>query len=92
VWAVNFVFFRASKYFSFLFILDLKYGMTRIEILNRYCELRYYESPVARNRNVTANRIWTVIAGLILVFCLDISGPTRQIIFSKSSEDILVKF
>ena len=40
--------------------------MICLEILNRYCKL-LYESPVARNRNVTANRIWTaVIAGLII--------------------------
>lgn len=63
-----------------------------LENLNRYCKL-LYESSVARNRNVTTTYlIWTVIEGLILVLYLNISRPTRLIIFNNFDEILKVKY
>ena len=55
-----------------------------LDILKRYCR-RVYESPVAKNRNVTASLSWTGIAARNLVSLFTISGPTKLISNSKST-------
>nr|CAI5865431.1 unnamed protein product [Callosobruchus analis] len=62
-----------------------------LEILKVYIKL-VYESPVAKNRRVTANLSLTGIHSLKLVFFFFIFGPIRLIINSKSVEDRRQKF
>ena len=62
-----------------------------LEIWKRYC-IRVYESPVAKNRDVTADLSWNGIAAPNLVSLVTIFGPTKLIISSKSAGAIRVSF
>ena len=62
-----------------------------LEIWKIYCR-RVYESPVAKNRNVTANLSWTGIDIRNLVSLFTIFGPTKLISSSKSAGANRVNF
>jgi len=62
-----------------------------LEMWKRYCRL-LYESPVAKNRSVTASLSWTGTAVRNLVSIFTIFGPTKLISSSKSAAVIRVKF
>ena len=62
-----------------------------LQIWKIHCK-RVYESPVAKNRNVTVNLSWTGIAAGNLVCLFTILGPTKLISISKSSGTIRVNF
>jgi hypothetical protein len=53
---------------------------------------RVYESPVAKNRNVTAHVSWTKIAARNLICLFTIFGPTKLIRSLKSACTIAVHF
>ena len=48
-----------------------------LEIWKRYCR-RVYESPVAKNRSVTANLSWTVAAAQNMAPIFKTFGPTKD--------------